>query len=91
LWGDATIQDGRVEQSNFHDYRVLRLNETPPIEGYTVRSTEPPTGIGEPPTAISAPALANAVYAATGVRVRTLPIVRATLATGSAAHHQVVI
>lgn len=91
LWGDATIQDGRVEQSNFHDYRVLRLNETPPIEGYTVPSTEPPTGIGEPPTAISAPALANAVYAATGVRVRTLPIVRATLATGSAAHHQVVI
>jgi CO/xanthine dehydrogenase Mo-binding subunit len=91
LWGDATIRDGRVEQSNFHDYRVLRLNETPPIEGYTVPSTEPPTGIGEPPTAISAPALANAVYAATGVRVRTLPIVRATLATGSAAHHQVVI
>jgi len=91
LWGDATIKDGRVEQSNFHDYRVLRLNETPPIEGYTVPSTEPPTGIGEPPTAISAPALANAVYAATGVRVRTLPIVRATLATGSAAHHQVVI
>ena len=91
LWGDATLKDGRIEQSNFHDYRVLRLNETPPIEGYTVQSTEPPTGIGEPPTAISAPALANAVFAATGVRVRTLPIVRATLATGSAALNQVVI
>ena len=91
LWGDATVRDGRIEQSNFHDYRVLRLNETPTIEGYMVPSTASPTGIGEPPTAIAPPALANAVFAATGVRVRRLPIAHATLAVAASASKQVVI
>ncbi len=91
LWGEATLKAGAIEQGNFHDYRVLRMHETPRIEAYTVPSTESPTGIGEPPTAISAPALANAVFAATGVRIRKLPIARADLAAGAAARGQVVI
>ena len=91
LWGDATVRDGRIEQGNFHDYRVLRMNETPVIEGYMVPSTESPTGIGEPPTAIAPPALANAVFAATGVRVRRLPIAHTALAASSTASNQVVI
>jgi isoquinoline 1-oxidoreductase beta subunit len=91
LWGEATFKAGAIEQGNFHDYRVLRMHETPRIEAYTVPSTESPTGIGEPPTAISAPALANAVFAATGVRIRKLPIARADLASGAAARGQVVI
>ena len=91
LWGEATFKSGAVEQGNFNDYRILRMNETPRIEAYTVPSTESPTGIGEPPTAISAPALANAIFAATGVRVRRLPIARADLATGASARDQVVI
>ena len=91
LSGDATVRDGRIEQGNFHDYRVLRMNETPVIEGYMVPSTESPTGIGEPPTAIAPPALANAVFAATGVRVRRLPIAHTALAASSSASNQVVI
>src|SRR5207249_8024274 len=66
LWGQVTIKNGRVEQSNFHDYRVLRMNEAPAIEVQLVRSSEAPGGIGEPGTAVTAPALANAIYAATG-------------------------
>ncbi len=91
LWGEATLQHGVIEQANFNDYRVLRMHEAPVIEAYTVPSSESPTGIGEPPTAIAAPALANAVYAATGVRVRTLPIARTALRSSSAALDQVVI
>ena len=79
-----------MEQQNFNDYRVLRINEVPRIEVYTVPSTEPPTGIGEPPTAISAPCLANAIFAATGVRVRSLPISRASLAESASSLEQVV-
>ena len=90
LYGEVTLKDGMVEQHNFHDYRVLRHSEVPRIEVYTVPSTEPPTGIGEPPTAIAAPCLANAVFAATGVRVRDLPIARTSLAAGGAALDQVV-
>src|SRR6202007_3137711 len=74
LHGEITLKDGRVEQSNFHDYRMLRINETPAIEVYIVNSTEPPGGMGEAGTSAIAPALANAVYAATGTRVRKLPI-----------------
>ena len=70
LWGEITLKNGRVEQSNFHDYRVLRMNETPPIEVHLVRNLEKPGGMGEPATAAIAPALANAVFAATGRRVR---------------------
>ena len=74
LAGEITIKDGAVEQSNFHDYPVLRINQSPEIEVHIVPSTEPPTGMGEPGVPPLAPAVANAVFAATGVRVRRLPI-----------------
>jgi isoquinoline 1-oxidoreductase beta subunit len=74
LWGEITVKNGRVEQSNFHDYRVLRMKEAPPIEVHLVRNFEAPGGIGEPGTAGIGPALANAVFAATGVRIRQLPL-----------------
>ena len=74
LWGEITLKNGRVEQSNFTDYRVLRMNETPAIEVHLVRNGEAPGGIGEPGTAATAPALANAVFAATGKRLRQLPL-----------------
>ncbi len=76
LWGEVTLKNGRVEQSNFHNVRVLRINETPAIEVHLVRNGEAPGGIGEPGTAVTAPALANAVFAATGKRIRTLPLER---------------
>jgi isoquinoline 1-oxidoreductase beta subunit len=74
LWGEITFKNGRVEQNNFNDYRVLRINETPHIEVYLVKSTEPPGGIGEPGTICIFPAVANAVFAVTGKRIRKLPI-----------------
>jgi isoquinoline 1-oxidoreductase beta subunit len=74
LWGEATVKDGRIEQHNFNDYRVLRINEAPLIEVYLINSTEAPGGIGEPGTVGIAPAVANAVFAATGKRIRKLPI-----------------
>ena len=77
LWGEITLKDGRVEQSNFHNYRVLRMNETPTIEVHLVRNLEAPGGLGEPGTSITGPALANAVFAATGKRIRKLPLVPA--------------
>jgi isoquinoline 1-oxidoreductase beta subunit len=76
LWGEITIADGRVQQTNFADYRMLRINETPKIEVHLVKSTEAPGGIGEPGTSAIGAALANAVYAATGKRLRALPLVR---------------
>ena len=74
LWGEVTLNNGRVEQSNFNNYRVLRMNETPPIDVRLVRNSEAPGGVGEPGTAVTAAALANAVYAATGKRLRKLPL-----------------
>jgi isoquinoline 1-oxidoreductase beta subunit len=74
LWGEITLKNGRVEQSNFNNYRVLRMNEAPPIEVHLVRNNEPPGGMGEPGTAVTAPALANAIFAATGRRIRKLPL-----------------
>jgi len=74
LWGEITIKNGRVKQSNFHNYRVLRMNEMPSIEVHLIRNRETPGGIGEPGTSVTAPALANAIYAATGKRIRKLPI-----------------
>jgi isoquinoline 1-oxidoreductase subunit beta len=76
LWGEVTLENGRVQQSNFNDVRVLRINETPAIEVHLVRNGEAPGGMGEPGTAVTAPAIANAVFAATGKRIRTLPIER---------------
>jgi isoquinoline 1-oxidoreductase beta subunit len=74
LWDQITLKNGRVEQSNFGDYRVMRMNEAPAVEVYIVNSHDEPGGIGEPGTAGIAPALANAVFAATGKRIRKLPI-----------------
>ncbi len=74
LHGEITIKDGRVEQSNFSDYRVLRINETPRITVDLVKSSEAPGGIGEPGTSCVMPALTNAVFAATGKRIRKLPV-----------------
>jgi len=74
LFGRITLTDGRVDQSNFHQYRVLRINEMPKlIEVYIVPSSNAPSGVGEPGTPPIAPAVANAVRAATGIRLRTLP------------------
>jgi isoquinoline 1-oxidoreductase beta subunit len=69
-----TISGGRVEQSNFHNYQMPRMNETPKMEVHVVMSNEKPTGIGEPGLPVVAPAMCNAVFAATGKRIRRLPI-----------------
>jgi isoquinoline 1-oxidoreductase beta subunit len=74
LYGRITFKDGRVEQSNFHDYPVLRMDAMPRIEVFLVESSAPMGGVGEPGTPPIAPAVANAVFAATGKRIRRLPI-----------------
>ena len=76
LHGAITVKNGRVEQSNFHDYLPMRIGEVPVIETHLVKSAESPGGIGEAPTAAVGPAVANAIFAATGKRIRTLPIIR---------------
>ena len=73
-FGEITLKNGRVEQSNFNDYRALRINEAPTIEVHLVISAEAPGGIGEPGTVGIAPAVANAIFAATGKRIRKLPV-----------------
>jgi isoquinoline 1-oxidoreductase beta subunit len=74
LHGEITVKDGRVQQSNFHDYRMLRMNEAPKIEVYIVQNNEAPGGMGEAGTSAITPAVTNAIYAATGKRVRKLPV-----------------
>jgi isoquinoline 1-oxidoreductase beta subunit len=74
LWGQVTLKNGRVEQSNFHDYPVVRMNQTPQTEVYLVPSSEAPGGIGEVGTTCTGPAVVNAIFAATGKRLRKLPI-----------------
>jgi isoquinoline 1-oxidoreductase beta subunit len=74
LKGQITIEKGRVQQSNFHDYEMLRLNEMPQIEVHIVASNEAPGGVGEPGTPPIAPAVCNAIFAATGKPIRRLPI-----------------
>ena len=74
LYGAITMKDGEVVQSNFHDYPVLRINEMPKVEVHIVPSTEKPTGVGEPGVPPIAPAVANAIAAATGRRLRNLPL-----------------
>jgi isoquinoline 1-oxidoreductase subunit beta len=76
LYGAITLKNGRVEQSNFNNYRVLRMNEMPKVEVHIVPSSEAPTGVGEPGVAPVGPAIANAVFAATGKRVREFPFLR---------------
>ena len=74
LYGEITLKEGRVQQSNFHDYRPVRMSEAPPVEVHIVPSTEAPSGVGEPGVPPIAPAVANAVFAATGRRLRRLPL-----------------
>ena len=81
LFGEITIKNGRVEQSNFQNYRMLRINEIPVIEVHLIASNEAPGGIGETGTTAAPPAVGNAIYAATGVRLRRLPIDSKLLAT----------
>ena len=79
LFNGITMKKGAIEQSNFHDYRTLRINETPLVELYRIENEELPGGLGEVGTAIAAPALGNAIFAATGVRLRILPVDRTQL------------
>ena len=74
LYGEITLKDGRIEQQNFYDYKMLRMNEMPKVEVYIVPSTEKHGGVGEPGTPPIAPAVVNAIFAATGKRIRSLPI-----------------
>jgi isoquinoline 1-oxidoreductase beta subunit len=74
LKAEATLKDGRIQQSNFHDYPILRMDEMPVIEVYIVQSDDVPSGIGEMGVPPIAPAVANAVFAATGKRIRHIPI-----------------
>jgi len=76
LWGEINIQNGRVQQTNFDTYRMLRMSEMPRIDTFLVDSSEAPGGIGEPATALVAPAVCNAICAATGKRLRSLPLSR---------------
>jgi isoquinoline 1-oxidoreductase subunit beta len=85
LWGEITIERGRVRQSNFNDYRMLRIDEVPKIDVHIIKSGEDPGGIGETGANAGPPALRNAIYAATGVALRRLPIDRKALATGGKA------
>ena len=79
LYGEITLKDGRVEQTNFDTYQMLRMNEAPAIEVHIVRNSELPGGMGEPGTSAIVPAVTNAVFAATGKRLRKLPIDTAAL------------
>jgi isoquinoline 1-oxidoreductase beta subunit len=80
LYGEITIKKGRVEQSNFHDYRMLRIDQVPKIEVHMIKSGEPPGGVGETGTTAGPPALRNAIFAATGIALKRLPIDRTALA-----------
>ena len=74
LFGEITIRDGRVEQGNFNDYRALRIDEAPTVEVHLIKNNEALGGIGEVGTVGAAPALTNAIFAATGTRIRKLPV-----------------
>jgi isoquinoline 1-oxidoreductase beta subunit len=79
LYGEITLKNGRVEQTNFDTYQMLRINEAPAIEVYIVQSSEPPGGMGECGTSAIVPAVTNAIFAATGKRLRKLPVDTAAL------------
>lgn len=74
LYGEITLKNGRIEQSNFDTYQMIRINEAPAIEVHVVRSSEPPGGMGETGTSAVVPAIANAIFAATGKRLRKMPV-----------------
>jgi isoquinoline 1-oxidoreductase subunit beta len=80
LWGAITLEMGRVQQQNFHDYRVLRVHETPELDVHIIPSDAPPGGVGETGVPPVAPAICNAIFAATGKRLRSLPISAHSLA-----------
>jgi len=83
LYGAITLKDGRVEQTNFDSYQMLRIDEAPAIEVHLVQNTEAPGGIGEPGTSAIVPAVANAIFAATGKRLRKMPVDVSALAQAS--------
>jgi isoquinoline 1-oxidoreductase beta subunit len=85
LYGEITVEKGRVQQSNFHDYRMLRIDQAPKIDIHLIKSGEAPGGIGETGVTAGPPALRNAIYAATGVALRRLPIDRALISAGKKA------
>jgi isoquinoline 1-oxidoreductase subunit beta len=74
LYGEITLKNGRVEQTNFNTYQMLRMNEAPAIDVHIVKSAEPPGGMGETGTSLIVPAIANAILAATGKRLRKMPV-----------------
>ena len=80
LYGEVTLKNGRVQQSNFNDYRMLRIDQTPPIHVHVMKSGEAPGGIGETGATAGPPALRNAIFAATGVALRRMPVDREVLA-----------
>ena len=79
LHGEITLKDGRVEQGNFDSYQILRMNEAPTVEVHIIQNTEPPGGLGEAGTSLIVPAVANAIFAATGKRLRKMPVDTAAL------------
>jgi isoquinoline 1-oxidoreductase beta subunit len=85
LYGEITLKKGRVEQSNFNDYRMLRIDQMPKIDVHLIKSGEPPGGVGETGTTAGPPALRNAIFAATGVALKRLPIDRDLLARSAKA------
>jgi isoquinoline 1-oxidoreductase beta subunit len=74
LYGEITLKNGRVEQTNFDTYPIIRMNEAPAIEVHIVKSLEPPGGMGETGTSAIVPAIANAIFAATSKRLRKMPV-----------------
>jgi isoquinoline 1-oxidoreductase subunit beta len=80
LHGNITVANGRVQQGNFNDYRMIRINEAPDIDVHIIQSGEAPGGIGEPGCTAGPPSLVNAIAAATGIRIRELPVDRNLLA-----------
>ena len=74
LHGEITLKAGRVEQTNFDSYQVLRINEAPDVEVHIVQNSEPPGGMGEAGTSAIVPAVVNAIFAATGKRLRKMPV-----------------
>jgi len=83
LYGEITLKDGRVEQGNFDSYQILRINEAPTVEVHIVHSAEAPGGLGEAGTSLIVPVVANAIFAATGKRLRKMPIDRTVLKQAS--------
>jgi isoquinoline 1-oxidoreductase beta subunit len=71
---EITMENGRMQQSNFHNYRMLRINQTPNVDVHFIQSDNAPTGLGEPALPPLAPAVGNAIFTATGHRIRSMPI-----------------